>query len=362
MYQPSFLKTFLGYTGLSRLSYLFRGKSLTVIAALASILFSTATIADENACGTAGDYEAFVCEPQTEWFDFGAWINARIDYFMPEGLKPESGWPVVILLHGGSGNLTGVMYEAQGRGPLGGLKNMRGNSARTIKLFLENGFAVIAPHAPLVNWQTNWPLPYSWTSDYAMFNKFFARLDNLAPTDPEYLQQIDTANMFATGVSDGGAQSSRMARTWFDRFEAIAINEGSWNKCFALGPFAICNIPAITWDHPDTLLLHAEADSVVAIRLSEMYGEALDTAGIPWRGVVARDCADGETGADDCVQSDYTFAGTQCEAGDYYCVRYQDKPVYEETHDWLDDSPLEQCQFFSQHLSVPRDCDDLDPL
>lgn len=139
-------------------------KRCTVSVAIIGAVFlsaANAAIAQALSCGTPGDYDTFTCEPETEWFDYGAWINARVDYFIPTGLQPQNGWPVVFLFHGGSGNLTGVIYESKGYGINGGLKNIRGNSARTIKRFLEEGFAVIAPYAPFVNWQTNWPYPYT---------------------------------------------------------------------------------------------------------------------------------------------------------------------------------------------------------
>ncbi|MBL4795665.1 MAG: hypothetical protein JKY24_09260 [Pseudomonadales bacterium] len=333
-------------------------KYLVEVGLIAFLLSMSALVVAEscetstpNVCGAFGEYDTFECVPVTEYYDYGKVFNARVDYFLPNGCAPEAGWPVVWRFHGGGGNLSGSQYKADGYSPTL-TRPSRGNAARVIKKLLESGFAVLAPHATsYLNWQTNWPWPYNWSNDYRFFTRFIADMKDSQVTSPEYLKLFDVGNMFAVGHSDGGAQASRMDRTWNEDFKAIALSEGMWSRCIAL--ITSCNPVHIDWQHLPTLFMHAEADPTAQIVLAEIYANALETADYPveWRAVIALASED----------SDYVFSvGDYCEPGsdDYYCVHEQvADPVDNTAHDWLATSPIEVCNFFRRYLTPKgEDC------
>jgi len=65
--------------------------------------------------------------------------------------------------------------------------------------------------------------------------------------------------------------------TYPGRFRALAIESGSYATC--LGP--LCTIPAtLPADHPPTLFLHGDMDSIVPIATARTYHDELVAQGI----------------------------------------------------------------------------------
>jgi dipeptidyl aminopeptidase/acylaminoacyl peptidase len=88
---------------------------------------------------------------------------------------------------------------------------------------------------------------------------------------------IDMTRLYATGISSGGYMTSRMAVSYPGRFRALAIESGSYATC--LGP--LCTIPSsLPTDHPPTLFLHGDADTIVPIATARAYYDALVSQGI----------------------------------------------------------------------------------
>jgi poly(3-hydroxybutyrate) depolymerase len=88
---------------------------------------------------------------------------------------------------------------------------------------------------------------------------------------------VDSARMYATGISSGGYMTSRMAVSYPGRFRALAIAAGSYATC--LGP--ICNVPSsLPTDHPPTLFMYGAVDTTVPITTARTYATRLTDMGI----------------------------------------------------------------------------------
>lgn len=314
------------------------------------------------ACGPAGYYDIIDCAPCQDWYDYGNWINSMVEYLHPYNDTRRDPvtkkYPVVFFFHGGSGNALHGLYEAKVSAVpadatvddinSAALKNARGHSARVIKKLLENGYAVLVPYATSgLDWQTNNGFAFTSTSDYKFLRTLLTDIKTPTSATPAYLKGLDPTRMFATGMSDGGAQASRMAITWPDDFRAVVLNAGSWATCAAdFFQIGACNVGPIPAKHPPILFLHAEADSTVTISNIELYAKALVAAGqeSKMRVVVAKKSV-----------STYAFpAGKSCpptaKLGDR-CVDDGSKRVNLHPHDWLWAAPDEHVAWFNRILS-----------
>ena len=76
----------------------------------------------------------------------------------------------------------------------------------------------------------------------------------------------------------GGYNTSRMARTWPNEFEALVIQSASYATC--AGP--LCSVPSnLSEDHPPTYFLHGYEDETVPWWTMDLYYDALIGEGIP---------------------------------------------------------------------------------
>ncbi|MGI9277920.1 MAG: extracellular medium-chain-length polyhydroxyalkanoate depolymerase [Endozoicomonas sp.] len=201
-------------------------------------------------------------------------------YSLPLGKVPKEGWPVVVFYQGSffptqfAGDHTtdsvdayfGAYYELQ-----------------TIKELLDNGYAVLVPRAlNNIAWQTNVPNPmdpygfygFTITQDYKFLTNLLAAIN-----DGQFDRhgKLNTNKLFATGISSGGYNTSRMAVSFAGQFTALAIHSASYATCNG----SICSIPStMPKDHPPTVFLHGSKDPLVPVSTMERYYNTLQKNGI----------------------------------------------------------------------------------
>lgn len=191
----------------------------------------------------------------------------NVKYQVPEGTPPAGGWPVVVVYQG---SFFPVEFTRTEGTPFGGYYELQ-----VIERMLNNGFAVIAPDAAAdLFWETNLPgfsIAYELSGDYRYLTNLFAaiRKGTFGPINPN--------KKFATGVSSGGYNTSRMAVSFPGEFKALAIQSGSYATCG--GP--LCIVPTLPANHPPTYFLHGWLDIVVPWWTMDLYYEKLRSQGIP---------------------------------------------------------------------------------
>lgn len=199
---------------------------------------------------TFNQVKAISCRYQSLYIEANAGIEREIKYQLPVGEPPTAGWPVVLIYQG---SFFPVEFRRRSTDPFGGFYEVK-----LIKQLLESGYAVIAPRAAMnLAWQTNIlanATPYHLTTDY----QFISRV--LAAIKEGKFGALDSQRQFATGISSGGYNTSRMAVSFPGEFRALAIQSASYATC--LGP--VCHVPLnLPIDHPPTLLLHGLLDLIV---------------------------------------------------------------------------------------------------
>ncbi|WP_252272436.1 extracellular medium-chain-length polyhydroxyalkanoate depolymerase [Pseudomonas subflava] len=246
----------------------------TVHILIAAALLATASLdtqaASRCAVGTTVTQQAIVnCTAETAWIASGAAGQRKVIFQVPAGTAPNAGWPVVLLFHGSLVRMNGFSYSADM--PFGGY--YQGLLVRTL---LDNGFAVIAPNAltAAAAWQTNelvYAENYAQSNDRLFFDNLFAAME------AGHFGKLDAARWYATGISSGGYNTSRMAVSFPGRFKALAIQSASYATCVG----ARCQIPpSLPADHPPTLFLHGMADRVVPWTSMQPYHDRLLYQGI----------------------------------------------------------------------------------
>ncbi|MGQ0621762.1 MAG: extracellular medium-chain-length polyhydroxyalkanoate depolymerase [Panacagrimonas sp.] len=213
--------------------------------------------------------------------------SRKVEYEVPLGDPPVSGWPVVFIYQPTSAKVKFV------RGNSPGLNSF--NEIRLIRELLNHGFAVIAPPArnSLTAWDTNdlgTATSYVDSHDYVFLSALFAKVSasNLWVADASTgrFAGIDPGEMYATGLSSGGYNSSRMAVSFAGMFRGLAIESASYATCSG----SPCRLPArMPPDHPPTLFLHGGNDRIVQLETMEPYEEALRAQGTPTRKVIQAD-------------------------------------------------------------------------
>lgn len=210
------------------------------------------------------------CSSQTTWVDSGALSTRKVIYQVPAGTPPAGGWPVVYFYQGSFFALDSfVYYSNEWAGKLY-------NEGKTIKTLLEHGYAVIAPSAPAdLFWQTNIPglsgALYETSTDFTFISNLLTgvREGRFGP--------LNSHRQYATGISSGGYNTSRMAVSFPGQFKALAIHSGSYASCS--GP--LCVVPdTLPADHPPTTFLHGFVDTVVPWWSMDMYYDRLLQQGI----------------------------------------------------------------------------------
>lgn len=208
------------------------------------------------------------CSHKTTWIDSGVVGARQVIYQTPLGSPPAGGWPVVLIYQGSFFPLDNFTYYSNQ--PFGGY--YEGKLVRTL---LDNGYAVIAPSAPAdLFWQTNIPglaQAYELSTDY----DFLGNVLNAIATG--HFGPLNTQRQYATGISSGGYNSSRMAVSFPGKFKALAIQSGSYATCS--GP--LCVVPdQLPADHPPTYFLHGFVDLTVPWWSMQLYYDRLLQQGI----------------------------------------------------------------------------------
>ncbi|AWH30550.1 prolyl oligopeptidase family serine peptidase [Stenotrophomonas sp. YAU14A_MKIMI4_1] len=208
------------------------------------------------------------CTHQTAWIDSGVVGQRRVTYQLPLGTPPTHGWPVVLVYQGSFFPLQNFDYRSNQ--PFGGYYE-----GKLIQTLLDHGYAVVAPAAPAdLFWQTNVPglsAAYELGTDYDFLSNVFDAIaaGQFGPLDP--------LRRYATGISSGGYNTSRMAVSFPGEFRALAIQSGSYATCS--GP--LCDVPAVLpSDHPPTLFLQGFVDTVVPWWTTNRYFNRLQDQGL----------------------------------------------------------------------------------
>ncbi len=234
---------------------------------LLSLLFTTllfpirgqASVCNEQ-LGTDGSVLWIHCPRKAVTVFPGTRFQREILWQTPEGNAPRNGWPVVVL---SQGSWFPIEFSRPKNLPFGGF-----NEVRVIRELLDNGYAVVAPRATLnVGWITNLPhASYKLTSDYTVLKKTVEMISDGS------FGPLNKKKVFATGISSGGYNTSRLAITFPGVFRAIVIQSASFATC--LGP--VCVMPKkIASDHPPTRFLHGAMDIAVPVITAQAFHETL---------------------------------------------------------------------------------------
>jgi poly(3-hydroxyoctanoate) depolymerase len=145
---------------------------------------------------------------------------------------------------------------------------------KLVRALLDHGYAVIAPSAPAdLFWQTNIPglaQAYELSTDYDFLGNVLDAIGS------GHFGPLNVQRQYATGISSGGYNSSRMAVSFPGKFRALAIQSGSYATC--AGP--LCVVPELPADHPPTLFLHGFVDIAVPWWSMDLYYDRLLYQGI----------------------------------------------------------------------------------
>lgn len=196
--------------------------------------------------------------------------NREVHWQVPLGAAPAAGWPVVFMFQG-SFFSANTFWDGAPTMPFGGWAQ-----THVTRALLDQGFAVVTP-------KTRFDGAYYWDTNVVGFS------DNWGASDDHHLMlqlfeelkstitPIDSARLYATGISSGGYMTSRMAQSYPGRFRALAVAAGSWATCG--GP--LCSVPnPLPADHPPTLFLHGERDDTVPVETMRAYAAQLSSQGL----------------------------------------------------------------------------------
>lgn len=193
--------------------------------------------------------------------------DREVIWELPLGTPPAGGWPVALIYQG---SIFPVEFSRNSSAPFGGFYELK-----TVKALLDAGYAVIAPRAPAeLAWLTNSAGPltnYEITTDWTFLNNVFAAIDQ------GLFGPLNGNRKYATGISSGGYNTSRMAASWPGEFKALVVHSGSWATC--LGPECILplRLPA---DHPPTKFIHGFVDLIVPWWSMDLYYDRLMYEGV----------------------------------------------------------------------------------
>ena len=185
---------------------------------------------------------------------------------LPLGAPPSGGWPVAIVYQG---SLFPVEFSRNSVASFGGFYELK-----TIKKLLDSGYAVLAPRAPAeLAWLTNSAGPltnYEITTDYTFLTNVFNKIDE------GVFGPLNSSRKYATGISSGGYNTSRMAESFPGQFKALVVHSGSWATCS--GP--VCVVPTLPADHPPTKFIHGFLDTIVPWWTMDLYYDKLLYQGV----------------------------------------------------------------------------------
>jgi dienelactone hydrolase len=210
------------------------------------------------------------CSHKTTWIPSGVVGSRKVIYQTPAGTPPAGGWPVALLYQGSFFALDDFVYYSSSW--LGKLYN----EGKTIKTLLDNGYAVIAPSAPAdLFWHTNIPglsgSMYPTSTDFSFLTNLFQAID------AGHFGPLNGKRKYATGISSGGYNTSRMAVSFPGQFKALVVHSGSYASCS--GP--LCTVPSsLPANHPPTFFIHGYTDLIVPWWSMDMYYDRLLQHGI----------------------------------------------------------------------------------
>jgi poly(3-hydroxybutyrate) depolymerase len=172
--------------------------------------------------------------------------------------------PVIIFLHGGAQD-DNIWFAEN-------------DQASIVKDALNRGYAVIAPDslAPLCAGVKQWDYREN-SSDFTFFDGIFNYIWSR--------DDLDSDRIYVAGISIGGFMASRLAEHYGDNINAIAIHSGGNANSLFVDPANLCyveynyNFTDIKPDHPRTLLIHGDNDTIIPIEASLKYYQALKEAG-----------------------------------------------------------------------------------
>lgn len=194
-------------------------------------------------------------------------FGRTVAHSSPRGVAPAAGWPTVLYFQGSF--VAGDTAFSAAPGAQFGMYQL----TLTIKALLDRGYAVVAPDASGGSvWETNVP-PYAQSWSGSSDDVFMQAL--LTALGSGVLGHVDTARLYAMGISSGGFMTSRMAVSYAGRFRALADHSGSYATCSTL-----CNVPTpLPADHPPILFLRGEKDMLVPGSSVTPYLDALVAEG-----------------------------------------------------------------------------------
>ncbi len=226
---------------------------------------ATAHAGKKSFCETSGFVVGHISCPSASLDIKGNLLTRTVKYSVPPGTPPQNGWPTVIIYQG---SFFAVDFARNQGMPFGGF-----NEIRLIQSLLDHGFAVIAPPAiSSLAWMTNLiGVTYEKSEDDIFIQNLLASMTSGS------FGPVDMNKLFATGISSGGYNTSRMALSFPGVFKALAIESASWATCG--GP--LCDLPEqLPAGHPPTLFLHGQADMIVPISTMLPYRNLLRKSGV----------------------------------------------------------------------------------
>ncbi|MES2820266.1 MAG: plasmid partitioning protein [Pseudomonadota bacterium] len=244
----------------------------TLLACTLLSLFSASSAWAESRC-TSREPGWFVtgkisCPHKTTRVSAGGSLSREVIYQTPLGTPPAGGWPVVIVYQGSFFALDDFVYTSTEW--LGKLWY----EGKLIKDLLDNGYAVIAPSAAAdLFWQTNIP---GIANNYEQSTDFTYISNLLQAIRQGQFGPLNANRKYATGISSGGYNTSRMAISFRGEFKALAIQSGSYATC--AGP--LCSVPTLPADHPPTTFMHGYIDMIVPWWTMDKYYDQLLYQGI----------------------------------------------------------------------------------
>lgn len=231
----------------------------------ASLLLGNGATWAESRCSenTSSQPATLNCSYKTLAIDSGSAGKRKVVYQVPLGKAPAGGWPVALLYHGALVTVYNFSYHSDM--PFGGYYQ-----GKLIQGLLDGGYAVVAPNALTSKeaWQTNAPeyaSDYQQSNDYLFLNNLFGAIAS------GKFGPLNRKRQYATGISSGGYNSSRMAVSFPGKFKALAIQSASYATCVG----GDCAVPALPADHPPTLFIHGQLDWIVPWTSMQPYHERL---------------------------------------------------------------------------------------
>lgn len=203
------------------------------------------------------------------------WEGRDFLLHVPEGYDPAVPVPVVVVFHGGGGDKEGALRLTCPEGE-------EGDDGCLVALADREGFAVVAPEGTgslfgMHTWNAGGGVDgWRCVSGKACEDG----VDDLAYVDAlldevEAAVAVDADRVYATGISNGGAMSHRVACERADRFAAVAPVAGANQLAAATGcepsrPVPVLQIhgtedPCWAWDGGDAACLQKDDDVYVSV-------------------------------------------------------------------------------------------------